>query len=172
MNVTLAISPELGLVHHRLVQENTTNERFRTFLQELMQECDNLFPIDETVYIIYGGTRPHLNQRVPGGFPEGRFHLRMLPPHSPFLNPTEQAHSAFKFEVKSRLTRPEIQEEIHDYGGQRHQLGVNLQQWRSRILLRVARDSLGSVTVAKCQNWCGRVLRYIPACQNREIIQD
>ena len=98
-----------------------------------------------------------------------RFTLTMLPPYWLFLNPTEQAHSAFKSHVKNALVQPQLQVELLDKDGRRHEDGLTLQAWRLNILVRVAENALGSITAGKCQNWCGRVLRYIALCQNGRV---
>ena len=113
------------------------------------------------IHIIYDGVRPRLNLVVPQPYEE-RFTLRMLRLYSPFLNLVEQAHSCFKTFIKNELARQEIQAEPVD-GSARRAAGLNKQQCRCNILLRLSQDYLGQAVMAKCAAWCGRVHRYIPA---------
>ena len=69
--------------------------------------------INEEVFIIFDGARPHLNIVVPPEF-EDRFHVVMLPPYCPYFNPVEQAHSCLKNAIKQNLVLPHIQAEILD----------------------------------------------------------
>ena len=119
---------------------------------ELLPE-DHIHIIDD---IIYDGARPPLNIAVPELYKE-RFTLRMLPPYSPFLNTIEQAHSCFRTIIKNELARQEIQAQLVDDNA-RKGAGLNKQQWRCNILLRLGQDCLGQVTTAKCTAWCGRCI--------------
>ena len=67
-----------------------------------------------------------------------------LPPYSPQLNPVELAFSSLKVEIKRRLA------------GMQEQFGnappnVNLAQHRRELLVQVAHDSIGIITVDKCR---------------------
>ena len=54
----------------------------------------------------------------------------------------------------------------------RAEAGLNQQQWRANVLLRIGNNALQQITQQKCANWCARIHRYIPASLNREIIRD
>ena len=115
---------------------------------QLVNQASELFPGENHIHIIYKGARPHLNIVVPKPYEE-RFTLRMLPPYSPFLNSVQQAHSYFKTFVKNELARQEIQAQLVDNNARRA-AGLNKQQWRYNILLRLGQDCLGQVIMAKC----------------------
>ena len=163
VNLTLAINANVGLVHYSLSAETTTRVSFQNFLNHLFQVAANIFPHNETIHIVYDGARPHLRMTVPDNM-QHRFTLRILPPYSPFLNPVEQAHSAFKALVKTQLTTADVREELLDINRRRGQ--QTLEVWRRDILMRIARESLNTITPQKCINWCGRVLQYIPRSLN------
>ena len=91
-----------GLVHHKIVIETTTRLNFQQFLNDLKHHADNIFPPHERIHIIYDDARPHLRRMVPDIYDNRCFTLTLLPPYLSFLNPTEQAHSAFKAHVKMR----------------------------------------------------------------------
>ena len=160
---TLAINANFGLIHHWLVAGTTTRETFQRFLNELVVACDPIFPDDERVHIVYDGARPHLRMNVPANL-QHRFTLSILPPYSPFLNPTEHAHSCFKAAVKLALADPHVQLRLMDEIRARAAQGMTLEAWRLQILLEVGQTALGEITVQKCTNWCARVMGFIPAC--------
>ena len=85
----------------------------------------------------------------------------------------EQAHSCFKAAVGRELCNPQIQNQLIDTAGERCQLGLTVEAWRSRILLRIANQAINEVTRQKCANWCRRVERYIPPSLGRhDIVYD
>ena len=159
----LAISPSLGVIHYSLRQLTVTRVIFQEYLNALITKAANMLPPEEHCTIVYDGARPHLRMNVPEAF-TNRFALRILPPYSPMLNPTEQAHSCFKATVKRQLVRPEVMREIQDPANQRQAQGLNLCNWRARILIRIGEEALNEVTSQKCQNWAARVHRYMPDC--------
>ena len=97
--------------------------------------------------------------------------VRILPPYSPFLNPTEQAHSCFKADIKRQLASQQVSQELQN-DVERLAAGMTKLEWRLQILLRVGQTALNSITVQKCLNWCGRVNRYMPASLNGDVILD
>ena len=160
---TLAINANFGLVHHWLVARITTRATFQLFLNEFMEACNLIFPVGEIVHIVYNGTRPHLRMEVPANL-QNCFTLKMLPPYSPFLNPTEQAHSCFKACVKLTLGNQEIQQRLMDEIRMRVAQGLTLEAWRLKLLQEIGRTALGEITVQKCTNWCAHVMVLIPQC--------
>ena len=161
----------MGLVHHVMEQTTVTRATFQAFINELVTILAPRVPNDKEVFIIFDGARPHLNVVVPPEF-EDKFHVVMLPPYCPFFNPVEQAHSCLKNAIKQHLALPHIQAEILDIQNMRAAAGLNQQQWRANVLLRIGNNALHQITQQKCANWCARIHRYIPASLNREIIQD
>lgn len=167
VNVTLAISGEVGLVAHTISSETVRRETFEQFLATTVEACRNMFPADEPIYIIYDNARPHVRAQLP---PNARnFTIKKLPPYSPFLNPTEMAHSAFKAGVKRTLALPEWQNRFGDRAAA-DEAGVNLQVWRSLRLQEVAALNIDEVTPAKCMQWYNHSQTYLPRCLGRQII--
>jgi transposase len=162
INVMLAISADIGLVHAEIGQFTVNGEKFQEFLSDTMRAADAMSPELETIRIVYDGAAPHRNARVPEEYEAGRFSLHILPPYSPFFNPVEQAHSSFKQRVGARLADDNLQRRLRDDQNQRAAQGLNLQQWRARILLDIAREALDEITAARCAAWCARVHRFIP----------
>ena len=69
------------------------------------------------------------------------------------------------------LHRQEIQAQLVDDNARRA-AGLNKQQWRCKILLRLGQDCLDQMTMAKRAAWCGRVHGYIPAAIAMQPIVD
>ena len=168
ITATFTISADVGLVCHRISHNTTTGATFQTFVNELCQQIENIYPPNENVYIIYDGARPHLHANPPAEF-QGRIFCRIQPSYSPFLNPTELAHSAFKAAIKQKIGTRAIQDRLADEAARLH-AGVTITEWRLRILTTIAENSLNTITLQKCQNWFARILRYIPRCLNRQEI--
>ena len=160
---TLAISPEIGLLHYRIKQERVTSSTFQEFFEELLRQVHMTWPPDEPVYVIMDNARPHKRVSVPDDFPN--VHVKFLPAYSPFLNPTEHAHSAFKAAVKRELHLPETQVEL----GQRKP-DLNLQQSRAEKLLEIGEAAVGQITHQKCFAWFRHAQTYLIKCQRREHI--
>ena len=127
-NVTFAVSAAAGLVHHEISFETVTRERFEHFLAATAAECNEMFPDDEPVILIYDNARPHVRAELPADA-NALMETKLLPPYSPFLNMTEMAHSSFKSEVKKCLAQPEWQGRVGDRMAA-ERAGVNMQQWR------------------------------------------
>ena len=115
-NVIFAVSSEVGSVHHRIAFETMTRERFEEFLAATIEQCVDLFPEDEPIILICDNARPHVRAQLPEDV-NPVISLKRLPPHSPFLNCTEMAHSAFKDTVKLTLGIPEWRQRIGDMTG-------------------------------------------------------
>ena len=166
--MTFAISAEVGLIHHQISFETVSRERFEGFLADTVQECDDLFPGDEAIYFIYDNARPHVNAHLPEGT-NPLIQLKRLPPYSPFLNPTEMAHSAFKAATKRMLALPEWQRRVGNVRAA-HQAGMNMHQWRCDVLQEVAVANVDAITPAKCTQWYNHSQTYMPRCLARQEI--
>lgn len=166
VNVIIAICSEIGVVHYSVSQETLDHQKYQKFMDDLVRIAAPMF--NEPVHIIHDNARPHLRTAIDGVHAD-QFSIRSLPTYSPFLNPVEQIHSCFKAAIGRQLTRPDVQEELQDACNSRREVGLNLGQWRSNILCRLARQAIQEeITQRKCSNWCNRVNRYIPACLARE----
>ena len=132
---------------------------FQAFINELVVILTPCVPINEEVFIIFDGVWPHLNIVVSPDFKDTRvrFHMVMLPPYCPFFNPVEQAHSCLKSAIKQRLVLPHIQAKILNIRNMRAEAGLNQQQWRANMLLRIGDNALEQITQQKCANWCIRI---------------
>ena len=168
-NVTFAVSGEIGLVHHRIAFETVTRERFEEFLADTARECENMFPADEPVFLVFDNARPHVRAQLPAGINQ-LIQLKRLPPYSPFLNMTEMAHSSFKAGVKRDLALPEWQLRLGDREAA-HNTGVNLQQWRGDLIQEVAQHNVGQITHENCVRWYNNSQTYIPRCLTRQNIE-
>ena len=162
VTITLAVSPTVGLVHYT-VQIGGMNARL--FNEFLVQARGQLNP-EKPVYMIYDGAPAHCNADNPAANTE----LKMLPAYSPFLNIVEQAVSALKAAIKAEISRPAVQQQLHDRKEARLQ-GIALGEYRQQILLRVGRRSTNTITLAKCVQWFRFMQTYIPRCLNRECIE-
>ena len=88
VNITFAVSGEVGLVHHTISSETTTRASFEEFLAGTARQCADIFPPEEQVFFIYDNARPHVRAELPADV-DPNIHLKRLTPYSPFLNPTE-----------------------------------------------------------------------------------
>ncbi|XP_072168667.1 uncharacterized protein [Diadema setosum] len=167
-NVTFAVSSEVGLVHHTIASETVTRDTFEAFLATTAHECDNVFPPNEDVYLIYDNARPHVRAQLPDDA-SPRIHLKRLPPYSPFLNCVEMAHSAFKAAIKRDLARPELQQRLGDRGAAQ-EAGVNLQEWRINLIQQAARRNTDAITQEKAIRWFNHTQTYLPRCLARQEI--
>ena len=128
-NITFAISNEIGLIHHSVRLATTTLESFQQFIQDTCDAAVQILPADKPIHLIYDNARPHINAH------------RRTPPYSPFLNPVEMAHSAFKAAVKHTLSLPQWQARVGDVAAAR-EAGVNLQAWPARCLQEAAEENI------------------------------
>lgn len=154
LTICLAVSERLGLVHHNSFTGGQTQQRFSDFLMELA------VLVDEPFVVIFDNASSH--ERIPG-FPRADQSHKHLPPYSPFLNPVENAISCLKAEIKRQLAIPENRNRFDDPARANEQ-GVPMQQYRLQCLEELARNSLGEITVVKCQNWYNHTFSYIPRC--------
>lgn len=125
VTVTMAISPTNGLVFHSAVIGGMTARQFDDFLAQTRLNLDP----DEHVIFIYDGAPVHYNPAIPGRNTE----LKKSPPYSPFLNIVEQAISSLKTAIKADISRPEIQEQMHNREEARRQ-GIALGNCRTQLL--------------------------------------
>ena len=169
VNVILAINDTHGLVAHSIEQKTLDHTRYQEFVDYLVGTLAQRFPPNEMVYIIHDGARPHLNTVIKPEY-QMQFSIRTQPPYSPFLNPTEMAHSCFKADISRQLTEPTTQEELLDLANLRQQAGLTMAAWRGEILKRCARNALTQITQAKCANWFRHSLAFLPACLARQDI--
>lgn len=170
-NFTFAVSDAVGLVHHTVACDTVTRETFQVFLLETARQCNQFFPHDTDVFIIYDNARPHVNAHLPENA-EGvhpRVHLKKLPPYSPFLNPTEMAHSAFKAAVKRDLAQPRWQQRFGDREAARR-AEMNMQQWRCNLIQQVGRNNIDAITQEKCDQWYRHTQAYMARCLARQPI--
>lgn len=166
-NVTFAISNEVGLVHHSIRLATTTLLSFQQFLEETCEQARQMFPAGDQIYLIYDNARPHINANIPPDF--NNVVVRRTPPYSPFLNPVEMAHSAFKAAVKRTLSQPEWQARVGDLEAAR-EAGLNMQAWRATLLEEVAQQQVDVLTPEKCAQWYNHAQTYLPRCITRQEI--
>lgn len=166
-NVTFAISNEVGLVHHSIQLGSTTLATFQQFLNETCAAARQMFPNEDRIFLIYDNARPHINARVGAEF--NNITVRRTPPYSPFLNPVEMCHSAFKAGVKRTLALPNNQARFGDVNAAA-EAGVNMQGWRARLLEEVAAENVDIITQAKCFQWYNHSQTYLPRCIARQQI--
>ena len=164
-NITFAISNEIGLIHHSVRLATTTLESFQQFIQDTCDAAVQILPADEPIHLIYDNARPHINAHVPEDF--NNIFIRRTPPYSPFLNPVEVAHSAFKAAVTRTLSLPQWQARVGDVAAAR-EAGVNLQAWRARCLQEVAEENIDVITPDKCARWYNHAQTYLTRCIARQ----
>ena len=151
LTMVFSISNQRGLLNHDLFEGGMTGQRFVNYLQQLSNENAN-----RNIVYIFDNAPSHrqAHNDVDHGGPvllAGQ-EVHALPPYSPFLNPVEQAISAFKAMLKRQL------EEV------RHEL-LNLQhQERMALLAQLSEQAVVAITPEASRNWYNHTQRKIPAC--------
>ena len=164
LNMIMATSPALNLVHYRLDSGSTTRERVQEFVTNLCEKIAENLEENHSCVIVLDGARFHHGLQIPEEW-VGRIELKILPPYSPFLNPVELAHSAFKSAVKRQLSNPEVQRELAVPPPD-----MTAVQWRLMVLQRCGEIAMDDVTPLKCVHWYQHTLRFIPRCLANEDI--
>ena len=126
LTIILAVSPQCGVEMHSFHVGGTTSTKFAEFFASLEERIGLGTPC---VFILdnapcHRAVRPS----------SADHHVRFLPAYSPMLTPVENAFSAWKWEVKNRLSDPGLQA-IFSYPVAAHNRGLNLAQWRRHPLL-------------------------------------
>ena len=154
---------------HSIEQRTLDHNRYQEFVNNLVTTAAQRFPPDQKITIVHDGARLYLNTIIIPQF-HLQFEIKTQRPYSPFLNPTEMAHSCFKAHLGHQLTDPTTQEELLDEANLRQQAGLSQAAWRCEILKWCARDALLQITQNKCANWFRHSLAFLPACIAREDI--
>lgn len=160
VTITMAVSPMQSLIYHTAQVGGMNGVRFNDFLVQTRTQMAE----EQHVIFIYDGAPAHRGAVHPGSNTE----LKMLPPHSPFLNIVEQAISALKAAIKADISQPGIQNQMNGREGARRQ-GIPLGEYRQR-LLDAAQRHFNTITAAKYAQWYRFMQTYIPRCLNREPI--
>ena len=160
ITITLAISPVFGLRHHSIHVDDMNQERFAEFLQH----CANALNGEET-HIIFDRAPAYRNAEPLAD----HVHLRMPPPHSPFLNIVEQAIRALKSAIKNDISRPQIQLDMQNRRQAREE-NIPLGEYRKRILVAAAERNMVSIPVGKSTAWFRHMQTYLPRCKYQEAI--
>ena len=92
-----------------------------------------MFPDGDQIFLIYDNARPHISVAIPPEF--NNTTVKRTPAYSPFLNPVEMCHSAFKAAVKRPLALLQWQEWVGDVATAA-EAGDNrpIQGWQARLL--------------------------------------
>ena len=133
----------MGLVHHKIIAQTLTGQVFQTFIEELL--------------LAASGPVAHRNW--------ANWHIVVLPPYSPFLNPVECAHSCLKAAIKRELARPAVQLELDTPPPE-----TTLHDWRVLVLQRLSEEATAEITLVKCGGWLRQMLHYVPRCIAGEVI--
>ena len=157
LTICLAVSSQIGLVHHTLLNGGMTRELFGEFVTELSQL---LMYNDESYVVLCDNATSHRN--IPFFGEQGD--VRYLPKYSPFL-----AGSVLKAAVKRRITEPAIQREIYNRAVPRNE---SLHSCRMRVLRREVENCLPVITARKCADFFNHMMGYMPACLRQEDIID
>ena len=150
LTTCIAISPQWGLVHWMFIRGGMTKARYCDFVSEV---------IDSPFTLIYDNATSHIDAPR---MKDGQDH-KLLPPYSPFLNPTERAISCVKAAVKRRLTEPAAQEELANRNAAQ-QANISLQKHRLRTLQEIVSGSFVEVAQFTCSQWNHASMQYMTRC--------
>ena len=134
ITVLLAVSPNLGLVHHAIRDGGVRTQNVADFISEV----EALMASEERHVLICDNAPSHVNVEEYVSAPND---IRRLPRYSPFLNLAELANSALKAAVKVRLADPNTQAALSDRS-LASSLGLSLHKHRSFILKTCIEQSL------------------------------
>ncbi len=136
-----------GLVYTRQKLGPVNGAEISKFLQELCVNTDGTRRIPAGHIVVLDNCPVHKTSVVKAAAAELGLEMRYLPPYSPFLNPVEQALSAWKAEVKHAVSYNTVPD----------------------LLTRV-QASTTSITPAKCREWFAYSQRYWLRCAHGERI--
>ena len=158
MTVIMAISDRVGALYHEIVWGGVNAEVFGAFLSSLEAVLG-----EEPAVVIMDNAPAHRNAEMPGIHP-----VRMLPPHSPFLNPIENVFSVFKADLKQRLGQ--VQQRLDERTAALAAGHRGLTYWRNAILEDLANQAVATVTQHKVRAAYQHSNTFLAACMAREDI--
>jgi transposase len=164
VTVSLAVSPTLGLVHHK-IHDGSVN---RQEVADYISEVESLLEDQEQHVLLCDNAAAHVDIEAAILEPH---EVRRLPRYSPFLNLAEFANSALKAAVKRQLASPRVQAALSDRQ-QAANAGVTLQQHRLRIMRTCIEHGVQQLTQPKCESWLRHLLQYGPRCLAEQDIFD
>ena len=151
--MTLAVSATNGLIHHDLISGGMNGERFKEFLQEVVEH----FPDDGVEKVLIFDNAPAHRSAGDVSLPQ-TVTLEWLPPYSPMLNIVENCFSQWKASVKRGLA--EVRDQLHDQAPQE----------REATLCQLAEQSVSVITPEECGSYFRHLQRYLPACLLKQNI--
>ena len=154
MTVIMAISDQVGVVYHEVVWGGVTAEVYNAFLTSL-----GVVLGDEEAVIIMDNAPAHRGAEMPDA---DRHQVRMLPPHSPFLNPIENVFSVYKADIKQRLGQ--VQHRLDDRAAALAAGHRGLVTWRCGILEYLANQAVAAVTQDKVHASYRHANTFLGAC--------
>ena len=164
ITVCAAISSTYGLVYFQVYEGGMNSERFGNFLQIA---CGNIIASGDNNdgFVIFDNAPCHRNiesRELPGIYP-----VKRLPKYSPFLNPIENAFSAWKQAIKNDLSR---EQHLFINAPRFDRNGLTIGEYRFLLLKNIIERCSATVTVAKCVEWQNHTMVYIPRCLARQAI--
>lgn len=157
LTICLAVGEE-GVVKYDLYEGGTTRVRFQSFIDNL---SNHLF--GQQCFFIMDNLAAH-HKTLP---PIENHTMHYLSPYSPFLNPVEECFSVLKASIKRLLAAK--QNEFDDQLNA-NAAGLNMSQWRLRILRQVVTVAMEDVTVEKCRKFFRHMLTFLPASVRKDNI--
>lgn len=91
--------------------------------------------------------------------------LRYIPPFSSFLTPVESAFSAWKAEVRSKLSDPSVQLSLFS-----PPTAQTLTTWRQQRLTQIGEEAMPVITRDKCADWQRQCMSFFPKCIDQQDI--
>ena len=154
-NITLilAISPQLGVVHHTFHDGGVNADVFTKFMQDLSAKLAS-----KKAVMIFDNANCH--SCSPESLPTIHS-LKKLPPLSPMLNPIEEVFSLWKREIKGKLADHDVRQELLDIVDGRQ---ITLTEWRRNILKREGEIALNVITPEKCMQLYNHSFHFLYKC--------
>lgn len=166
VTLCLALSPQIGIVHKEFSVSSFTGDNFNNFIGQLVINLHTLPSFDQTNYVLIFDNAP-VHKNVPN-LPQN-VEVQWLAPYSPFLNPCEEAFSAWKANLKSQISNPVFTEIINN-PLEALNANMNMEQWRCYQMTAVGEHCLKYITAAKSFMWFSHMQTFLLPCLNDEIL--
>ena len=163
VSMIMGISPEIGLVHYEIEDDNVDGVRFDLFMVNLINAINSnvLFNGFAKIYIVLDGANIHTTKDVEDTFAGvDKIKGRVLPAFSPFLNPIEEVWSMVKSHMKKGI-------------GKRQQ-EASAAEAKIALYRRIVHEEIGKAMLlidkASIVNFDTHARSFLPACLMRQDV--
>lgn len=165
VNVCMAVSKDIGIVHHSVKNCAFNGDLFSDFIDELIEKCLNLEL--KNICFIMDNVRMHKSQsEISEKCKKNGIEIVFLPVYSPELNPIENAFSIIKSHIK-KLFRTKYYQQLLDT--QKLSWGLKARA-REKIVIDSLNESLARIDTTVMNELFAHMLSVFPRVFNNEDI--